>query len=102
MNTESLEDPDDMRLRVEFLIKEMIPESTRIRQPFYTDFGKNIKIGAGVFINAGVHMQDQGGIRIGNNVLIDHQVVFASLDYDLALDKRANLYPKRIVVEDDI
>lgn len=102
MNTEPLKNPDDMRRRVEILIEEKIPESTRIRQPFYTDFGKNIKIGAGVFINAGVHMQDQGGIRIGNNVLIGHQVVFASLDHDLAAEKRANLYPGRIVVEDDV
>lgn len=33
--------------------------------PFYTDYGKNIQIGKGVFLNAGCHFQDQGGITIG-------------------------------------
>ena len=33
--------------------------------PFYTDFGKNITVEDGVFINSGRHFQGQGGITIG-------------------------------------
>ena len=34
--------------------------------PFYTDYGKNIQIGKGVFLNAGCHFQDQGGSPEGS------------------------------------
>lgn len=29
-----------------------VPQSLRVFPPFYTDFGKNIRVGEGVFINA--------------------------------------------------
>ena len=51
--------------------------------PFYTDFGRNIHIGKNVFINSGCSFQDQGGIYIGDNTLIGHRVVLATLDHDL-------------------
>ena len=38
--------------------------------PFHTDCGKNTKIGKRVFINAGCQFQDQGGITIGDDVLV--------------------------------
>ena len=47
-----------------------IDESFRMFLPFYTDFGKNIRIGRNVFINACCCFQDQGGISIGNGTLI--------------------------------
>jgi len=46
--------------------------------PFYTDCGRNIRIGNDVFINAGCCFQDQGGIFVGDGVLIGHQVVVAA------------------------
>ncbi|HAC60727.1 MAG TPA: acetyltransferase, partial [Lachnospiraceae bacterium] len=36
-----------------------------------------------VFINSGCSFQDQGGIYIGDNTLIGHRVVLATLDHDL-------------------
>ncbi len=92
----------EMKDAVEQIIGHPIPETVRIRQPFYLDFGKNVEFGENVFVNASVHMQDQGGVRIGNNALIGHQVVFATLDHDLAADKRGNLHPALIVLEDDV
>lgn len=38
--------------------------------PFYTDCGKNISVGENVFINSGCRFQDQGGITIGDGVVI--------------------------------
>ncbi|UUX35071.1 DapH/DapD/GlmU-related protein [Fundicoccus culcitae] len=93
---------EEMRAKVERILGYSIPESTRIRQPFYMDFGKNIQFGENVFINASVHMQDQGGIKIGNNALIGHQVVLATLDHDLEPSKRGNLHPAPIVIEEDV
>ena len=59
--------------------------------PFFTDFGKNIHLGKNVFINAGCKFQDQGGIYIGDDVLIGHNVVMATLNHDENPKNRANL-----------
>ena len=60
-------------------------------EPFFTDFGKNIHLGDNVFINAGCKFQDQGGIYIGDDVLIGHNVVMATLNHDENPENRANL-----------
>lgn len=102
INNTPLSSSDEMRQRVEALIEELIPASVRIRQPFYTDFGKNIHFGENVFVNVGVQMQDQGGIFIGDNVLIGQQVVLATLDHGLTVDERSNLHPEKISIEDNV
>lgn len=66
--------------------------------PFYTDCGKNIKLGRNVFINSGCHFQDQGGIEIGDGALIGHGVVLATLDHGLLPEERHDLKPGRITI----
>lgn len=66
--------------------------SFRVFPPFYTDFGRNIHLGKNVFINSGCHFQDQGGVFIGNDVLIGHNVVLATVDHDLDPYDRHNHY----------
>ena len=66
--------------------------------PFYTDCGKNIHFGQNVFVNSGCRFQDQGGIWIGDNALIGHNTVLATLNHDPDPAKRANLIPARIVI----
>ena len=73
-----------------------VPPTLRVFPPFYTDFGKNIHIGENVFINACCQFQDQGGIWIGDGCLIGHNVVFATLNHDLAPERRQICIPKRI------
>lgn len=92
----------EMKESVANILGHSIPDTVRIRQPFYMDFGKNVEFGENIFINASCHFQDQGGIRIGNNALIGHQVVLATLDHGLAAAERGNLYPAAIVIEDDV
>lgn len=74
------------------LIGEQVGEGFRMFLPFYTDFGRNIHIGKNVFINSGCHFQDQGGIYIGDNVLIGHNVVLATINHALDPQDRRNLY----------
>lgn len=74
------------------LIGEEVGEGLRMFLPFYADFGKNIHIGKNVFINSGCHFQDQGGIYIGNDVLIGHNVVLATINHALNPNDRKNLY----------
>lgn len=73
------------------IIGEQVGEGFRLFPPFYTDFGKNIHIGKNVFINSCCHFQDQGGIYIGNDVLIGHNVVLATVNHETdPYDRRCN------------
>lgn len=64
--------------------------------PFYTDCGKNIKLGKGVFINAGCQFQDQGGITIDDGALIGMKTVIATLNHSLNPNERGNLIPSPV------
>lgn len=75
-----------------------VDESLGIHLPFNTDFGKNIRLGKNVFINSGCCFQDQGGITIGDNALIGHNVVIATLNHDFAPERRADLLPAPVVI----
>ena len=68
-----------------------VPDSFRMFPPFYKDFGKDIHVGENVFINAGCHFQDQGGIFIGDGSLIGHCVVMATLNHGFEPERRQAL-----------
>lgn len=78
------------------LFGKPVDPSFRVFPPFYTDFGKNISIGRNVFINACCHFQDHGGVNIGDDCLIGHNVVFATLNHGIAPSDRASMYPAPI------
>ena len=85
--------PEELREIMGRLIGKQVDRSFRMFPPFYTDFGKNITIGKGVFINSGCHFQDQGGIEIGDGALIGHNVVLATINHDLnPKENRKNHY----------
>lgn len=90
--------PDEVRALLSHLFGAEVDPSLRVFPPFYTDFGKNIHIGKGVFINACCHFQDHGGITIGDNCQIGHNVVFATLNHGLAPEDRKTTYPAPIVL----
>ena len=73
-----------------------IDKTFRLFPPFYTDCGKNITIGKNVFINSCCRFQDQGGIYIGDDVLIGHNTTIATLNHDMNPEKRANLTPNSV------
>lgn len=75
------------------LTGEKVDDTFGLFPPFYADYGQNVTVGKNVFINSGCCFQDQGGIEIGNNVLIGQQVVIATLNHDLSPEKRANMIP---------
>lgn len=66
--------------------------------PFYTDFGWNIRVGKGVFINSGCHFQDQGGITIGDGALIGHNVVLATINHNFDPTHRGDNLPAPIII----
>lgn len=75
------------------LTGEKVHESFGLFPPFYADCGKNIHLGKRVFINAGCKFQDQGGIIIGDDVLIGHNCVIATLNHLMDPARRADMVP---------
>ena len=84
------------------LTGKKVDKTFRLFPPFYTDCGKNITVGKNVFINACCKFQDQGGITIGNGVLIGHNVTLATLNHDENPQKRQNIYPKPIKIGNNV
>ena len=85
--------PEELRALMRELTNGGCGDDFGLFPPFYTDCGKNIRIGKGVFINAGCQFQDQGGITIGDDTLIGPKTVIATLNHDMQPEKRANLHP---------
>lgn len=94
--------PEELRELFSELIGQKVDKSFGMFSPFYTDYGQNITIGKNVFINSGCCFQDQGGIEIGDNVLIGQQVVLATLNHDLMPEQRANMSPAPIKIGNDV
>lgn len=89
---------EELRALMSELVGYSLDENFGLFPPIYTDFGKNIKIGRGVFINSGCCFQDQGGIELGDGCLIGHQVVIATLNHDLSPEKRASMLPAKVTL----
>ena len=68
----------------------------------YTDCGKNIHIGKNVFINCCCHFQDQGGIYLGDHVLVGSHVVFATINHGMEPEHRSDNIPASIRVEKNV
>lgn len=95
-------EPEEIRTLFSELIGKPVDQSFGLFPPFYTDCGKNITVGKNVFINSGCHFQDQGGITIGDGVLIGHNVLLATLNHDFSPKKRSTLHPAPIVIGENV
>lgn len=91
-------EPARVRELLARLIGKPVDESVTVFPPFYSDFGKNISLGERVFINSGCKFQDQGGVVIGDDCLIGHNTVLATLDHDIAPSRRADMHPAPITI----
>lgn len=94
--------PEELRKLFFELIGKEEDETLGLFPPFSTDYGLNIKLGKRVFINEGCCFQDQGGIEIGDDVLIGQQVVIATLNHDVDPPKRGNMRPAPVKIGDKV
>jgi acetyltransferase-like isoleucine patch superfamily enzyme len=92
------QEPARVRQLLSQLTGKPVDDSVTVFPPFYSDFGKNITLGQRIFINAGCKLQDQGGVIIGDDCLIGHNVVMATLNHALDPSKRADMHPAPIVI----
>ncbi len=100
LNT-SYHTPEEIVEIMSRLTRRAVDPTFRLFPPFYADFGKNILFGKNVFINSNCHFQDQGGITIGDGVMIGHNVVLATATHDLAPSKSRKLHYKPIVIDEN-
>lgn len=91
-------EPAEVRALLARLIGTPVDDSVTLFPPFTADFGKNITLGKRVFINSGCRFQDQGGISIGDDCLVGHNVVIATLQHDIRPAHRADLLPSPVVI----
>ena len=89
---------EEIRIIMQQLTGKPIDETFCLFPPFYTDCGKNLTIGKRVFLNSGCRFQDQGGITIGDDSLIGHNVVLATLNHLLKPEQRADMIPAPIQI----
>lgn len=94
--------PDEIRALMAELTGRPVDDSFALFPPFNSDCGKNIHLGRGVFINAGCKFQDQGGIYLGDRVLVGQNVVLATLNHGMDPAHRGDLHPAPIRIGDDV
>ena len=70
--------PEELRALMAELTGRPVDAGFGLFPPFNSDCGKNIHLGRDVFVNAGCKFQDQGGIYLGDRVLVGQNVVLAT------------------------
>ena len=93
--------PEEIRALFSQLIGKPVDESFTLFPLLPPTAGRTSPFGKEVFLNAGCRFQDQGGITIGNGVLIGHNVVLSTLNHD-PRPPGAWLHPAPIVIGDRV
>jgi maltose O-acetyltransferase len=81
-----------------------IGDGTEIRPPLHVDFGHNIAIGAGCFVNFGLVALDCAAITIGDRAMIASNVQLVPPDHPLQRQARGEGYERAraITIGDDV
>lgn len=98
MNT-GYRDPGEVRALFRRLTGAAVDESFWLLPPFYTDFGKNIRVGRNVFINHACEFMDRGGITLEDDVLIGPKVNLVTISHPLDPTTRRSTYCAPIVIK---
>lgn len=76
-----------------------IDDTFDLLPPFYTDFGRNIRVGKNVFINHACSFMDRGGITIEDHVLIGPKVNLITINHPLNPAQRQSTICTPIVIK---
>jgi acetyltransferase-like isoleucine patch superfamily enzyme len=95
----SATDVDQVRKRLGEITGREIDASTTIFAPFYTNFGRFIRLGKNIFINHACSFLDIGGITIEDDVLIGPKVNLITENHPLNPNDRKTLLLKPVVVK---
>ncbi len=75
-----------------------LDSSVWVLAPFYTDFGRNIRLAKGVFINTCCTFMDRGGISIGEGSFIAPRVNIVTINHDFDPQKRTTTLCKGVKI----
>jgi len=92
-------DIDQIRKGLSEIIGSTIDKTTTVFTPFYTNFGRFLTIGKGVFINHACSFLDMGGITIEDDVLIGPKVNLITENHPLNPTERKSLICKPILIK---
>ena len=81
------------------IIGTEIDVSTAIFPPFYTNFGRSIRLGKNVFINHACSFLDIGAITIEDDVMLGPRVNLTSENHPIDPGDRTTVLPKPIVIK---
>ncbi|MFG6429472.1 DapH/DapD/GlmU-related protein [Roseateles sp. LYH14W] len=98
MNT-GYHDAAEVRALFSHLTGTQVDESFALLPPFYSDFGRNIRVGKNVFINHACEFMDRGGITIGDDVLIGPKVNLVTINHPLDPATRRSTHCAPIIIE---
>jgi len=100
LNRLTYADTQEIRSLFEALTGEKVGEHFRLIPPFYTDCGRNIRIGSRVFINQNCTFYSLAEIVIADDVMIGPNVGLITSEHPVAPSQRhACLLGKPITVE---
>jgi acetyltransferase-like isoleucine patch superfamily enzyme len=91
--------PQQVRDLLARLTGASVDPSVWMLPPFYTDFGKNIRVGKNVFINHGCEFMDRGGITLEDNVLIGPKVNLITINHPVQPSRRRSTFCAPIVIK---
>jgi len=81
------------------IIGEEVDESTTVFPPFYTNVGRNIRLGRNVFINHACSFLDLGGITIDDEVMVGPRVNITSENHSVEVADRKTMVPGAVVIK---
>ena len=91
--------PQEVRDLFGQLIGVPVDSSFWMLPPFYTDFGKNIRVGKNVFINHCCEFMDRGGITLEDNVLIGPKVNLITINHPVEPGQRRSTFCAPILIK---
>ncbi|BFM04987.1 sugar O-acetyltransferase [Halioxenophilus aromaticivorans] len=97
----SYHSPQKVRDFIARLTGTQIDKTFFLLPPFYTDYGKNIRIGKNVFINHCCEFLDRGGITLEDNVLIGPKVNLITISHPTQPSLRHSTYCAPITVKNN-
>jgi acetyltransferase-like isoleucine patch superfamily enzyme len=103
LNRLTYADVEEVRALFGELTGREVAEGFRLIPPFWTDGGRNIRVGRRVFINQNCTFYDLAPITIGDDVLIGPNVSLVTSGHPVApSQRRSYLVGKPIDVEHDV
>ena len=90
--------PEAVRELLARLTGAPVDETVTLFPPFYSEFGKNLRLGRNVFVNQGCTFQDTGGITIGDDTLVGHGTTLTTLNHSPDPSRRADMTPAPVVI----